>query len=298
MHQIYHLSARRRYGVTLFVKQTPCFCFGEKMENHHSMMCSLAYCCDVFPIKNMNLDKCCLCACQFGKDRFCPLHEIYIQKTSKRKKSCSWLICLAQSVASTSSKDGLCSPLYQFPSNDECLDDDSSLDYFEIEYDDGCYELEVNFTSCNDIEDDNNDNLIYELPDDSNEDDEICFHAYEFEYQNKIHESSKNFCTFENNTSTSITKRPKSKYHQLCVPDPDPDPQEINQLFDAKKKVRFAETVVHHLYSWQFAYKESRSSSWVKLANDRAHFNRRTQRVAKVLDPVLKNKIAQIKRLS
>ncbi|XP_012562626.1 uncharacterized protein LOC101234877 [Hydra vulgaris] len=293
MHQIHHLSARRRFGVTLFAKETPCFCFGEKMENHHSMMCSLDDCCDIFAIKKMNTDKCCMCAVQFEKDRFCPLHEIYIQKTTKKKKSCSWFVC--PSICASTNKN-----FPELSSDDECLTKDSPLDYFEIEFDATSYELEVNLNSYDNYNDKN-----FFFPDDENEEDEnsdyenddneICFQSFEYEF-NENHSSLKKCSKFQNHINDSIMTVAKSKYHRLCIPEKKAE-ENIQTLHDTKK-VRFAETVVHHLYSWQYAYKESRSSYWVKLANDRAHFSRRTEKLAKILDPVLKNKIALIKRLS
>jgi len=57
------------------------------------------------------------------------------------------------------------------------------------------------------------------------------------------------------------------------------------------KRVRFVEgpelISVHRICTWSFAYKAARKGPWEQMARDRAHFRRKIESVALVLEPCL-----------
>ena len=61
------------------------------------------------------------------------------------------------------------------------------------------------------------------------------------------------------------------------------------------KQVRFADdSVVHEMVVWNYAYRAARKGPWEQCARDRAHFRRRIENLASVLEPCLKNKVAKM----
>lgn len=60
-----------------------------------------------------------------------------------------------------------------------------------------------------------------------------------------------------------------------------------------KKKVHFENDVeVHHIVTWEYAYRKARIGPWKYLATNRAHFQRRIQEIENVIEPVLVKKLA------
>lgn len=51
--------------------------------------------------------------------------------------------------------------------------------------------------------------------------------------------------------------------------------------------------VVHLIVAWHFAYEEARRGPWEQYARDRAHFRRKVDNLAKILEPCLVKKMAR-----
>lgn len=64
----------------------------------------------------------------------------------------------------------------------------------------------------------------------------------------------------------------------------------------SKKQVHFPDdskiSKVHKIVAWNFAYRAARRGHWEQFARDRAHFRRRIDRIASVLEPCLARKMA------
>lgn len=57
------------------------------------------------------------------------------------------------------------------------------------------------------------------------------------------------------------------------------------------RKVQFSVTPkIHTLYKWDFAYRQSRKGVWEEIARDRVRFQRRIQKMEKIISRVLDEK--------
>lgn len=56
--------------------------------------------------------------------------------------------------------------------------------------------------------------------------------------------------------------------------------------------VRFNDSVqVRYMWCWNFAYRSARKGLWEQYARDRCRFHRKIAQLAKIIEPVLLNKI-------
>ena len=95
---------------------------------------------------------------------------------------------------------------------------------------------------------------------------------------------------YSDSSNNESEMTPKSKYHShCCSPKPDPEQMKPNGrvTFASPEKL----VTVHRIWAWDHAYRKSRDNYWERYARDRAHFEWRTQRLADVLEPMLKKKL-------
>ena len=65
---------------------------------------------------------------------------------------------------------------------------------------------------------------------------------------------------------------------------------------ELKKTVRFSEKIqVFRMHVWKYAYEQARKSSWRQELCDRIRFEARIQETEKMLVPLLKEKIKNLK---
>ena len=64
------------------------------------------------------------------------------------------------------------------------------------------------------------------------------------------------------------------------------------------KKVRFQKIPeIRYMYAWSFAYNAARRSNWQQICADRFRFERRIEKMGKILEPVLKRKVEDVNLL-
>lgn len=57
-----------------------------------------------------------------------------------------------------------------------------------------------------------------------------------------------------------------------------------------EKAVKFSQKItIQYMYCWTFAYRAARKRYWEEKALDRARFERRIEKIAKIIEPVLKD---------
>ena len=304
-HQLRHMSVQKRFASSLQYYQNCYLKLGVCMlDKQDKMTC----CCDTKIVPNVPSRDTCPCQLDLtGEDRICTIHHVIIQAMEVKKQSCSWLISFFDN---NSCENETC---FQNPGYNFLLDDSLSTSTESITFE--CtgtgdasvgIRIDMSTTSLCD-EDDDMESIIYESSDDE---DDICFDVFNFEVEIPTYLSSWNTSAGievniqekVQNTENNIINnklyykgRKLSKYHKCCI-----NQLDNNNVSDkaVEKRVHFAEgnnlVTVHPLLVWNFAYKQSRRSTWLKLANDHAHFQGRINRTAHILEPVLKQKISQI----
>ncbi|XP_011866303.1 PREDICTED: uncharacterized protein LOC105561165 isoform X2 [Vollenhovia emeryi] len=79
----------------------------------------------------------------------------------------------------------------------------------------------------------------------------------------------------------------------FCDEDKDESIVFVDQDYEeltARKKVNFNLTpVVHAIITWDYAYRAARKGPWEEMARDRERFRNHINRIAPIIDPVLKN---------
>ena len=117
-------------------------------------------------------------------------------------------------------------------------------------------------------------------------------------------ESDASFYVSFDSESDQISVDVESTDFVCCINSPHEDNK--NDIRDKKchserqrKQVHFApaESIVevHHMFAWSYAYRTSRKGEWEKFACDRAHFQRRIERTAEILNPVIIKKLNEIR---